>query len=62
MPASWVKAGQWRTPGCTVCGNDTISFFALDPAESEALELHLKEFGARLPRRVRQSGNYVSGR
>ncbi|HEY0004142.1 MAG TPA: hypothetical protein VGB17_04965 [Pyrinomonadaceae bacterium] len=62
VPSAWKRMGKWVTPGCIVCGSDTISFYAVDPAEAEALTQHLKEFSQRLPTGVQQGGRYLSER
>jgi hypothetical protein len=52
LPASWVKVEEWRFSDCYVCGADSISFYAVDPAEAPALAGHLRDFHAQLPPRV----------
>jgi hypothetical protein len=52
LPVSWVKVEEWRFSDCFICGADSISFYAVDPAEAPALAAHLREFHAQLPPRV----------
>lgn len=59
VPQGWVRVGQWRIRKNVVCEDDTVSFYAVAPAEREALVRHLKAFSARLPREVVQSGAYT---
>jgi len=44
LPSNWQKVGEWRIPACTVCGDDTVSFFAVDPEEADQLRKNLQEF------------------
>lgn len=59
VPAEWTKVGQWRTLDCLVCGNDTVSFYAVEPTETLALKRNLRAFSTRLPPRVAQAGDYL---
>jgi hypothetical protein len=53
LPASWTKVEEWHFSDCYVCGDDSISFYALDPSEIPLLTQHLHEFHAHLPPRVK---------
>ena len=33
VPRSWIKAGEWTISNNTICGNSTVSFYAIDPQE-----------------------------
>lgn len=55
MPSTWVKVANWRIPDNRVCSRDTVSFYAIDPAEIEVLAARLKEFSTQLPQAVVQT-------
>jgi len=59
MLASWIKVGQWKILHNTVCGGDTVSFYAVDPSEKNNLIKNLKTFSFYLPKDVEQSGIYA---
>jgi hypothetical protein len=59
LPRQWVRAGQWRVQDNVILGGDTVSFYALEPAEVPHLIQCLREFSERLPRDVIQSGSYL---
>ena len=42
-----------------VCGDDTVSFWAVDPDEVQDLIKNLQDFSKHLPRTVIESGNYT---
>lgn len=52
IPIDWTKVGTWTIPNNVICGNETISFYAINPNEVEPLQKHLKEFN--LPSDVKQ--------
>jgi hypothetical protein len=49
VPASWTRVRRWRVPPIEQLGEDTISFYALDPAEARHLSAHLDAFESTLP-------------
>jgi hypothetical protein len=49
LPPEWILAGRLRIPANEVCGDDTLSFFAVDPAAAAKLSANLREFAPRLP-------------
>jgi len=53
LPKSWVPVGTWTIPDNYVCGDSTVTFFAIDPRQVTALRKDLVEFGPRLPEDVR---------
>jgi hypothetical protein len=55
-PLEWRPAGRWRIPSNIVCRDDTVSFYAVDPAETEHLIQSLRDFTSHLPKGVTQSG------
>ncbi len=59
LPKQWVQVGQWRILNNVVCGDDTVSFYAVDPSETDNLINNLKAFSHCLPQNVIQSGKYV---
>jgi len=58
-PSHWIGVGQWQMPDNLVCAEDTISFYAVEEAETEPLIDNLRRFGPRLPEVVVQSGLYA---
>ena len=57
IPERWgVPLARWVIADNVVCGGDTVSFFALDPSEREALAAHLQAFTPLAPNQVIQSG------
>jgi hypothetical protein len=55
-PPEWVPVGRWRIPNNVVCRDDTVTFYAVQPSETEYLIESLREFGPRLPAGVGQLG------
>jgi len=53
LPSEWVQVGTWRIPNNAVCGGDTVSIYAVNPAERGQLLKHLNEFSRSLPKNVR---------
>jgi len=49
LPPEWNLAGRLRIPINEVCGDDTLSFFAVDPAAAAKLGANLKSFVPLLP-------------
>ncbi|MEX2016190.1 MAG: hypothetical protein WD873_06085 [Candidatus Hydrogenedentales bacterium] len=59
LPAHWVRAGQWRIPNNVVCAGNTVSIYAVDPAEAPALVANLRAFSEHLPPPVQEFGLYT---
>jgi len=59
LPKIWKKVGEWRIFNNVVCGDDKVSFFAVDTSEFDKLKRNLKEFSSRLPLGVVQKGEYL---
>jgi hypothetical protein len=59
LPAEWVRVGQWTIRHNVIAGGNTVSFYAVDPSEVSHLSQCLREFSARLPQDVIQSGSYL---
>jgi hypothetical protein len=53
LPPGWTKVGEWHFTDCYVCGGDTVSFYAPNPAHSASLREQLDTFGESLPARVK---------
>lgn len=53
IPGMWTKVAEWTVPVNHVLGEDTVSFYAVDPAEAEALARNLAAFDSFLPASVR---------
>jgi len=60
VPPEWVRVGTWTIRNNLVAGNDTVSFYATDPAETAHLTQCLRDFSAQLPYDVIQRGPYFS--
>jgi hypothetical protein len=60
LPREWVRVGTWTIRNNMVAANDTVSFYAADPAEAAHLVQCLREFSAQLPADVIQHGPYLS--
>jgi hypothetical protein len=58
-PPEWQKVGEWTIIENRICGGSTVSIYAVDPAEREALIEHLREFSAEMPKNVVQAGVYM---
>jgi hypothetical protein len=59
LPESWVKVGQWKIPDNYVCGDDVVSFYAVDSLQINELSNYLKLFSPSLPKDVIQLGSYT---
>jgi hypothetical protein len=51
----WIKVGEWTIPNRVTAAAATVSFYAVDPFEAQALAAHLYDFSARMPRDVTQT-------
>ena len=56
IPVEWIKVGEWQIIDNVVCGDDTVSFYAVDPRVAAGLIENLHAFGPRLPGNVIQRG------
>jgi hypothetical protein len=56
VPRAWVRVGRWTIQNNIICGTDTVSFYAVDPAEAQHLSECLTDFSTRLPADVIQWG------
>ena len=59
LPGSWVKAGTWKIRNNYICGEDNVSFYAVESNEANNLFNHLKLFSVQLPPTIIQSGKYT---
>ena len=53
IPSNWVKVGQWKIKNNVVCGDDMVSFYAVDPKDKDSLIKNLKTFSSQLPKDVK---------
>lgn len=60
VPPEWIQVGQWKISNNKITGGDTVSIYAVDPAERESLILNLQSFSSRLPTTVSQLGAYTN--
>ncbi|MFX1383361.1 MAG: hypothetical protein ACFFBP_13040 [Promethearchaeota archaeon] len=58
IPDEWTKAGEWEIRDNVVCGDDDVSFWAVEDDELDNLIKHLKDFSSELPDSVKESGLY----
>lgn len=49
VPASWVPVASWRIRDNRVAGEDTVHFYAIDPAVETQLRADLQQFQRELP-------------
>jgi hypothetical protein len=49
----WNKVATWTIPNNVVCGDSTVSFYAIDTSGRQPLRTHLKAFEPSLPKEVR---------
>jgi len=59
MPSEWIKIGKWRILNNVVCGEDNVSFYALDPLQKDNLIQNLRAFSSHLLKDIVQSGDYT---
>lgn len=52
LPEEWIKAGTFTIQNNVICGDESVAFFAVDPAEEEQLRHNLREFSKELPEGV----------
>lgn len=62
IPRQWIKVGEWTIQNNVVCGDSTVSFYAVNPAGKAGLIKALVSFSSRLPASVVQAGEYVRWR
>jgi hypothetical protein len=55
LPSYWVKVREWHYHDCYVCGEDTVSFYALSADQVAPLRSDLDRFSKQLPRSVQDS-------
>jgi hypothetical protein len=60
LPSEWAKVGEWTIPNNIICGNATVSIYAVRSEEEAALIQNLRSFSSRLPPDVQQSGPYLA--
>jgi hypothetical protein len=58
IPSQWIKVGEWQITNNVVCGDDTVSFYAVDPRAAPGLIENLRVFAPHLPGDVIQRGDY----
>ena len=61
VPASWIRAGQWRIRDNVICGDDIVSIYAVRPEELNQLLHNLRNFSSSMPAGVEQIGMYRTG-
>jgi hypothetical protein len=56
IPANWTPVGEWQIMDNRFLGGDTVTFYAVQPQETEYLAWSLREFAPELPPTVVQLG------
>jgi len=56
LPREWIRVGRWTIQDNVIVGGDTVSFYAVNPAEAAHLAECLSDFSSRLPADVIQQG------
>ncbi len=56
VPPTWIRVGRWTIQNDVVAGRDTVSFYAVNPAEAAHLSECLQDFSSQLPADVIQRG------
>ena len=56
VPRTWIRVGRWTIQENIVAGRDTVSFYAMNPAEAAYLSQCLEDFSTELPADVIQRG------
>ncbi len=59
VPEEWIPVGKWRILDNKICGDDEVTFYAVDPSEKDRLMQSLQEFSAEIPSRIIQTGAYL---
>jgi hypothetical protein len=54
LPAEWKEVGRWTLRRNVICGDATVSFYAVDPGERSRLAESLRQFSPLLPGNVIQ--------
>lgn len=49
LPEEWIKVAEWTIRDNVVCGDDTVSFYAVNPGHAGTLRENLKSFSQKLP-------------
>lgn len=49
VPPQWTKVGEWVIANNKVCGGDTVSFYAINSQDADALKKNLQEYSRLLP-------------
>ena len=61
IPAEWVRVGRWTIPPGGSAASPTVSFYATSQAEIPYLTESLRQYSAKLPKRVQVSGLFATG-
>jgi hypothetical protein len=55
IPGNWTPVGKWHVTDNGFPGGDTVTFYAVQPEETEYLAWSLHDFSSRLPIGVTQT-------
>jgi hypothetical protein len=58
-PQQWKRMGQWEITNNVICASNKVSLYAISPISEEKLKQNLKQFAAKLPSDIKQSGDYT---
>lgn len=59
IPYNWIKVGEWKISDRMFSANDTVSFYVVNPEDEKELTENLRAFSSKLPKDVKQSGEYI---
>jgi hypothetical protein len=59
IPSNWIKIGEWKISKNVIASGDTVSFYAINFEEENALNENLKIFSSNMPKDINQSGKYI---
>lgn len=52
LPKEWIKAGTFSIQNNVICGDETVTFFAVEPEEAPKLRANLREFSKELSKEI----------
>lgn len=59
IPDQWIKVAQWEIPENVVFCDTKFVWFCIDPEHESTMIGNLRDFSKKLPKDIKQSGNYI---
>ncbi len=59
LPSQWIHVGEWKISKNFVCGDEIVTFYAVNLTEAANLQVNLNAFSSSLPKTVCQIGEYT---